>query len=714
MENLQRVYSVATVIIDAFHLEIRCTQTHQTLAVPQKPFEVLNYLIAHHPRLVTRDELIQHVWDGNIYVGDKALTNAIWQLRTLFEQLGLRDFIQTVRKRGYRLEISPEVITEERPTATPEDVATKTQTTPTAAAVKIKQEKPTLFWLSLIITSLAILFSFIWWLQPTPTQPMPIAAEEIPTLGAGRAQFASVSPDNRHLVYVWRSFTGSSNLFVQEIAAPDNRYQLTFSDLRESRPQWDHTGRYILFIRQHPYHGDCAIMRVDLMTKLEEQLASCRSSGTNYLAAHPHRDEYYFNGPTLNNSNLYRLNLAEQQVSIESIPCTALAYCDFPIRDLAVSPDGQYLALTRRANRLSEDLYVLDLTTLEERQLTKRVVDIIGISWHTNSEDIIMAAAESGQRAGYLVNIHNRKKTPLGIDNFGSPSQVSPDGYVYYHSIESRMQLSYLALNANAPSALFPITMSDYQYRNPHLNPMTGEFVFVSNRSDSDELWLAEPSFKNMRQLTNLGSVVRYPRWSHDGKRLAFVARFPLENKDVLTLLDLETERIHRLYEFELVLGRPTWWHDDSKLIVREKGNLHLFDLTTLTMTQLTHNGGIFAQSRPDGQLYFTKGTNQGLWLRTPEGKEELIVAADIFGTRYSWVVVEGGVYFYQLSEQGDHLSFYDFNQQSLQKLLSIPPELMSPQSSLAYDAANNHLVLESWQARSKIMRTQHPLLQPL
>ena len=45
-----------------------------------KFIEVLVYLAENYPRIITRDELIEHVWLGNNYVGEKALTNAIWHL----------------------------------------------------------------------------------------------------------------------------------------------------------------------------------------------------------------------------------------------------------------------------------------------------------------------------------------------------------------------------------------------------------------------------------------------------------------------------------------------------------------------------------------------------------------------------------------------------------------------------------------------------------
>lgn len=704
MKESERTYRVAHIIIDAFQLEIRCTKTDTIISVQQKPMEVLTYLIKHHPNLVTRAELIETVWNGNGYVGDKALTNAIWQLRSVFEQLGLNDFIQTVRKRGYRLTVGPE-----------EAVPIETNLNETSIADAVQNNTSTLLSAKrLVVGSFTLLVIFLFWLSlqqgPSVISELEFAQPRILTPDTGRAQFAEISPDNSKLVYVWRSFNGKSNIFWQAIDDPTLRHQLTFSNFRESRPVWDHEGRYVLFLRQKNNGEQCSIFRVDIITKVEQRLTQCRYYGSNYLAAHPFKNEFYFNGSTRDNSNLYRLNLVDDQVNIEHIPCTA--HCDYPVRDMAVSPDGKLLALTRRAHRFSEDLYVVDLATFEERRLTTQEVDVIGISWHPNNKSIVMASVESAQRNGYLVNIKTKEKTPLNIDNFGSPSRVNNDGTVYFHSVGTKVQLSYLMLNSPTPSSLFPITMSDYQYRDPHLNPKSGQFVFVSSRGGNDELWTADSDFRNIRQLTNLGSIVRYPRWSNNGKHIAFVARFPLEKRDVLTVLETATGRIQRLYEFEHVLGRPTWWHDDSKLVVRENGNLQQLDLATLEMSSLTHNGGIFGQSMPNGLLYFTKGSNQGLWVLSEAGEEQLVAPGDIFATRYSWVVGPTGAYFYGQTELTDNVSFYDFSSKEFKHMLTIPSELISTQSTFAYDHQNERLVIESWQARSRILTVQHPLLK--
>lgn len=716
MNDTNRLYRVEQVIIDLHQLELCCLQTDARVAVQNNPIEVLHYLIQAHPRLVTRQELIEQVWNGNGYVGEKALTNAIWQLRSHFEKLGLQDFIQTIRKRGYRLGITPKAV------AVP-DVVDQAQLD--SSAPSDNQGAGSQSWSQrllalplteylrlhsiLVITILGLLLLAIYHLLNNTSAITQVQAPiEMLTTGNGRAQFPEVSPDGERVAYAWRTFTGTSNIYWQLTTRAAERQQLTFSEHREIYPVWDFTGQYVLFVRLYSDGDGCGVYQVEVNTKREWFLTECRRTGPNYLAAHPSKAELYFNGLTRSSSNLYRLSLVHGEPEIEHIPCTL--YCE-AVRDFAVSPNGEYLAISRRGNRFSEDVYVLNLASGEERRLTHNIVDVIGLSWHPNSTAIIFGAAESGSRNGYLVDIESAAVTQLPLENFGSPSRVQSDGTIYYHTLGSRMQLSSLLVGQNTPSALFPLTMSDYHYRDPHLNSSTGEFVFVSNRSGSDELWVADSQFRNTRKLTSLNTIVRFPRWSRDGRRIAFVARFPETQHDVLSVLDTATGQIEQLYQFQRVLGRPTWWHDDSRIIIRENRNLHSFSLAEKSMQQLTGNGGIFAQSTPLGDVYFTKGTNLGLWQLHPDGSESKVLPGEIFGTRYSWAVTATGVYFYHQQRQAETLSFYSFSQNKVEDILAIPPELISVQSTFTFDEVQQRLIIESWQPRSQIARARLQLL---
>ena len=69
-----------------------------------KVLMLLETLVAQQGSLVTRDELIASIWDGNHLTGDKALNSVVYALRTILNE-GAKgpNAIQTVPKRGYIL-----------------------------------------------------------------------------------------------------------------------------------------------------------------------------------------------------------------------------------------------------------------------------------------------------------------------------------------------------------------------------------------------------------------------------------------------------------------------------------------------------------------------------------------------------------------------------------------------------------------------------------
>src|SRR5690348_15604433 len=79
------------------------TPSGQTVQVEPKIMDVLVALADHADEVVTRDELMQRVWNG-IFVSDDALHRAIRELRRVFDDdADAPRVIETIRKRGYRL-----------------------------------------------------------------------------------------------------------------------------------------------------------------------------------------------------------------------------------------------------------------------------------------------------------------------------------------------------------------------------------------------------------------------------------------------------------------------------------------------------------------------------------------------------------------------------------------------------------------------------------
>lgn len=81
---------------------------HSTKLTP-KCANLFKLLLEASPSVVSRDVLIEKVWEGNIYSGEKSLTNNIWQLRKALESLSVSFQLTNVPKEGYYIEVSTDV-----------------------------------------------------------------------------------------------------------------------------------------------------------------------------------------------------------------------------------------------------------------------------------------------------------------------------------------------------------------------------------------------------------------------------------------------------------------------------------------------------------------------------------------------------------------------------------------------------------------------------
>lgn len=73
-----------------------------SLAIEPQVFNLIVYLITHHNKVITRDELFEKVWSGRV-VSDATLSNHINSARTLLGDDGNKQaVIKTIRGRGYQ------------------------------------------------------------------------------------------------------------------------------------------------------------------------------------------------------------------------------------------------------------------------------------------------------------------------------------------------------------------------------------------------------------------------------------------------------------------------------------------------------------------------------------------------------------------------------------------------------------------------------------
>jgi two-component system phosphate regulon response regulator PhoB len=65
-------------------------------------FKLLQFFLTHQERVYNRDQILDYVWGGNVYIDERTVDVHIRRLRKAISSEGHDRFIQTVRGAGYR------------------------------------------------------------------------------------------------------------------------------------------------------------------------------------------------------------------------------------------------------------------------------------------------------------------------------------------------------------------------------------------------------------------------------------------------------------------------------------------------------------------------------------------------------------------------------------------------------------------------------------
>lgn len=65
--------------------------------------KILCCLFRHKNEIVPRMDLVEYLWDQQVFIDDNALSVNVTRLRSKLESIGIHDFIETKRGMGYRI-----------------------------------------------------------------------------------------------------------------------------------------------------------------------------------------------------------------------------------------------------------------------------------------------------------------------------------------------------------------------------------------------------------------------------------------------------------------------------------------------------------------------------------------------------------------------------------------------------------------------------------
>jgi Tol biopolymer transport system component/DNA-binding winged helix-turn-helix (wHTH) protein len=671
--------------------------------IQPKILEILNYLVLEHPRVISREELIDRVWDGNYYVGEKALTNAVWNLRRHLKGSGNEEVVATIRKRGYKLLIQPEIIEDSELNASePNSLQTKS-----------------LFSFKIFSSILIAIFAIYWVgsLLVSNNNDIAIFSSKVTSITSepGEELFASISPDGRYITYQQTNMLTNSNLFSKDL---DNLNllpkQLTFDQENEGHSVWSPDQKYLFFSRQST--DNCDYIQLDIKNSLAKKIAECPMTTIyNYLDISPDGKTFAFLGfdKKTNKNGIYFLDLSQPSQEPKRLSCNV--ECSYQDKDMAFSPDGKYLAVSRRFNTYSEDIYIYDFASEKYSPLTQGEEDVIGFTWHADSVHLAYGIRNSDIRSGYYVDVLTLEKFPLNKVGFSYPTFNKVDNSLFYQQRVATYQINKLSVDQSITSLPQPILKSEFRFKNPDYSEITKKITYVSNESNAYELWISDTDGQNREKLTDLNEIIRFPRWSHDSKKIAFLASIKNVKGSKIYILDVVSKQITKLDTIYNDHDRPTWSYDDQAIIssvkIQGKAELYLFPLSLAEPTPLTNDGAVYGVMPSPNTLFYTNNEYGLLKKDLLTNTNVMIVPDHVFYKYYSWTYTSTGVFYRYNRYNYQEIRFYNFDTKTVNTLAKFPVTAFADGGTLTFDPYNKELIYSSRDhAQSDLMKLTHSM----
>ncbi len=82
----------------------KVTRNNKNIRLTNKEFSLLHYFMAHPTKIIPRDLILEHVWDGDMDPFSNTLETHIMRLRQKIDKSG-RKLIHNIPGRGYKLDI---------------------------------------------------------------------------------------------------------------------------------------------------------------------------------------------------------------------------------------------------------------------------------------------------------------------------------------------------------------------------------------------------------------------------------------------------------------------------------------------------------------------------------------------------------------------------------------------------------------------------------
>lgn len=647
-----------------------------------KIMQVLQLLAQNESQLVSREQLIEEVWEGNQYVGEKGITDAIWHLRKVLDQDEQNaPYIQTIPKKGYRLLVTPESsnVTQEAPSKKPNTVMMAL-----SAAIII----------GLVITILMQHFNSGGQNNTAKKTPKVEAITALP----GNELSPAISPDGKYLAYTHHTSGQNYDLHVTDLTQEaGSRQHFKVNDgFSAAYGAWSQDGKRLAFASRSSL-DECEINIMEMVTRKISKVTDCSS---NYIVGLDWSSDgkyMLFGTRGEDESGIISLyNLDTKELRPLTVPSSDDKTFDMSMR---ISPSGKNVAFVRHTRITKREIYLVSLDG-EQRQLTDAMDGIAGLYW-IDDENLLYSNVSSNKATLHKLNILTNEVEdvlPNEVDA-AFPSYSSESNTLVYRKRSMAKALYVLDVEPKANQVrIKPFFRSPSVDFYPNYSATAEKFAIVSDRSGQDEVWITDKDGGGLQQITDLKTKIFSPAWSPDGTKIAFTAAQKGKRYTQIFVYDTSDQSIKMLTKEEFDHAPPTWSRDSKHLYVgvNESGEFRLWKYDLEGNGQALINGpSIYAYDKPnEDRILYTEMGQGGIWQYNPEDdSSELLLETNSRIDGSNWLTTEQGIFFVMRTDDSDVINFYDYASASQETVVILPKNTITGFDTLTYKPETNQLI---------------------
>ena len=657
--------------------ELRKDGFPEKILLQDQPLQILCTLVARPGEMVSREELIQLLWNGNTNVDfDPSLNKAVNRHReSLGDSAEAPRYIETLSRRGYRFIAPIEV-----PGKVDELVLPVVRTSSTPVWPKF------VVW---VVVATVCMFAarFIYYrFRPRPEPP---TVTVVPfTSYPGFELCPAFSPDGSRIAFAWNgdpaSGTTGFDLYVKVIGS-ESLLRLTHHPSDMVCPTWSPDGTQIAFLR---FSGDTASLHVvPAIGGPESDLLAIRNAfagqddAANWMATVPQSPVWspdgkwiVFGAIDVPGAKHWIHYLSVETHEIKEIPhaegCLGESWPAFSHS----AKQWAYLCMLSPALQHEFGIYTAPSSgglpsgppTLVTRITTGFDIPS-GIAWTADDERLIVQQTPTGldyELDEVTLADGSLRKLPFGQDAWHFT--LSPKGdklaFVLRLAHHSEIWRRDLLHPKAAAVNLIPSTRSQ---DTPQYSPDGKHIALMSNRGGPWEIWMSDADGANLVKLSDVTtSDAAYPRWSPDSQRIAFYSRRPRHPE--VYVVDI-AERLPRKLVSNLPdMLVPSWSHDGKWIYFQSNDKIFRCPAAGGDAVQLSASSGahFFPRESYDGEtLYFANQLQRPsirmISLKRP-GAESVLGSMPALDNPSLWTVVPEGIYFVPAAAPKS-LRYFDF-----------------------------------------------------